>query len=383
MSSKAKYKPQVIVASLIVSMAKYNYGRHENFTDTEKERNELAVSIAESGYSIDQPMKVIKLETDEAKAEALAELEHQQKFFDGLSPEFSTTFKPKNGDPDVKCVGSVIREAWNLLHVKNGKLIQPTHANVFGYQRVESFPYALAYKIAKYGKDKTEVFDVPCNVMQYATDAERVVDCINENVERNLGLKDATLHWPSLFKMGLATLIEVYNGVANENQIQSIIGKSHRGIMVTKLLKLDQRFPNLGIANKILNAGKGTKGEDLGHAFVESLDRLKLTALENATSETPRADNELLGEVGDTGESKEAAIAAYLADPKGKAPVKMFTKAAINEIIGMVHNKKVKYILRAVVQANAFAIYKLNALKDTDDKEMDAVGLTPDALPTK
>lgn len=382
---KVPYKPKSISASFIIAMPKYNAGRHDDFKDTDKERNDLAVSIGENGYSIDQPMKVIELVTDEEKAEAMAELVKQQAFYEGLTPDFIfTPFTPKDGVAPVKYAAPTLREAWNILHVKNGKLIQPTHANVFGYQRCESFPYAIAYLIARYGKEKAVVFDVPCNVMHYESQAERILDCIAENVERNIGLKDATLHWPSLYKMGKAVLEDVYGGTCNESQIQKVIGSNpHRGIMVTKLLVLDKRFPNLGISDRILKAGVNTDGVDLGHKFVEQLDRSKLIALENVTGADPDPVKVAEQNLGNTDEEREASIGDYLAHPDDDKPIKMLTKKGIEDVFSLCSNAKVKYILKAILMGNKFAINKLNALKDTDNAEMKSLGLSHEALPTQ
>ncbi len=357
----------MIAVCKLVSFTQHNYGRHTNLVDKEKERNARAVSLAEFGWFMEQPLKVVKLD-DTQCAEGLKVRQEHWSTLEALKLE--TSFTTSKTPAKVTLNAAQIREGYAKTYIgKNGKFVEPEYENVYGFQRLEALPFANALRLAS-GLPLIE--EIPCFIVEYAHEYERMEDCSRENVAKMLNAKDVELHWPTLLKIGYEYLQS--NPGAGRSDIQRLIaptgtkGGTRKSQKIWPILILNSRFPELKIVETILNKPVDAKGVDTAQAYMTSLkEDLFITPLVEGTDPDRKDDIE---------EQSEEDVAEYFANPfAAEKPVKAISAKVLKNLIKTMANKKVVFTLQSVLKGNVDAVKSLDAFSKSDNEEMEASGL--------
>lgn len=317
-----------------------NYARHDAKIDDEDFRRNIAVTLANEGWNPAMPIKIVAL-TKEGQAKAVEYLETLWKALQGVHPEMPF----KNQGKITKVSDAQVREAFEGRWFTKGKINPPTHEAVYAYQRGGCIDWANAYAMA-IGQDPIKT--LPCYIMEYKTEAERIKDCMDENYTKDALLNDVTNHWPSIIK-GANAYYESTNRLATQADITRLVSGGDnnmvgRGQKVYPILILNSRFPEMGIVKKIVEGGtrvENGRDIDVGQEYGASLDRATLLKFMAGTATDVEATKVV----------KKSEIQGYFDNPsamKEKATQPLSFKA-----IGTLGANSPNYLVRYVLQALA------------------------------
>lgn len=346
---------KALVLSILVSLNEVfwdptkNYGRHTALVDNEQGRCEHAVMLMD-GWDPNQPIEVS--EFDEAGLKRVETIiTAEMAALEGLQ---SDSKYPTLG-AETKLNMAQRREAYKALYFPDGKIKLPKYDATFAFQRGKALPDTIALIVAATGKKVTDVvkgYNLPVRVVQYANEAERVKACGLENTRKDTGRKSIMKHWPSLFQLAYdyfvakpsASMAEI-----NELLAGGVVKNNNDGIKVHSLLSLDHRFPELGIKDKVLNAGMDKDGKDLGQEWTATLDRTRVWKMVQWLDKEKAAKDKAAG-VDYADETTQDTVAQYLASPNADKDEKIVpaSKALINTNMNLTPNLIEKYILFAV-----------------------------------
>lgn len=351
-----------------------NFGRHEALVDDTKKQNRHAVIISNAPMYWMSKEAVPVIIMDEATREkAKVAIEALRTSLAGAHPEeeFPTVPTAK------KLSDSQLREGFNALYYPNGELHLPKYDGIACFQRGTSLFKAVARLISegKSPEEAVKLMRIPVEIHQLKNHAERVILCGLENTSKDLERTSIMGHWPSLFKLG-KSLFDATAGTCTMAEINRIINggvvkNSNSGIMINSLLKLNQRFPEVGISDKIEKAGTGPKGEDFGQKFVSGLDRTQVWKfaqwLDGAAFQEQLANGDKYAvkraKTGGTGMTKKEELVDYLANPsayKDDEKDKMAEKSVVDARLLQTPNLIEKYILDAVATNRMERLSRLN-----------------------
>lgn len=355
-----------------------NFGRHAALVDNEQLRCEHAV-LMEGGWDPNQPIEVSELD-EEGLKDAERIIREQKAALDTVvnDSEYPTT-------PKSKLNAAQRREGFNAIYFPDGKLKLPKYDATFAFQRGGCLPDTIALKIAGGIKaaDVVANYNLPVRIVKYANEAERIKACGLENTRKDTGRVSIMKHWPSLFQLAYdyfsakpsANMSEITELLAG-----GVVKDNNDGIKVHSLLILDHRFPEAGIKDKILNAGFGPKGEDLGDIFASSLDRTRVWKMvqwldaERAKKDSAQGVDYCTGKA-----TTQDDVVSYLANPsEGKGTkVVMASKALVHTNMNSTPNMLEKYVLKAIATGNLAMLTKLRVPAITIEmlKECNALAL--------
>lgn len=369
---KNAFKLVMELVSNVVWLPWNNFGRHEAKIDSEDDRRRIGVTLANEGWLVTQPVKIVKL-TKDGQAKAVEYL--KQCYADLEKLTLDSDFRDQG--KVTKISAAQIREAFKARWMPKGKVEAPEYEGVYAFQRGSSLDFAIAYAM-QLGLEPIK--HIPCYVVEYTNEADRIKDCMEENFAKDALLNDVTNHWPSIIQ-GANKYYEATGRAATLSDITRMVSGGDeklvgRGQKAHAIVILNSRFPQLGIVDKIVKGGvreENGRMVDLGQEYGASLDRRKLTEYEQGT----RAKTEK--------PSNPKDVEEYFLNPTAKtnAPIKPLTWKALNNVGQNSPNHLVRYILQASANEK-FAAENLAALDKiaAECNEMLAtVGLFKDGKP--
>lgn len=363
----------------LVGIPQHNFAKHESLFDNETRRNEHAVMLHQ-GWDTAQEIRVVKV-PETLHATILTFLEAIWKAIQGNTVESS--FPIQDGEKRTTTLTPAeMREGFAATYMEKGKIVVPQYEIVYGFQRVAALWVSNALRL-KLGLK--ELLHVPVIVMDYSGDeAQRIQDCIAENFRKTVGFNAKVLgNHQTWVKMCHEYFKAARKNPTLSNVTQlisqgSIPPKVGAGQETFPILALHSRFPNLGILDKALdstpildakNKPTGlTKGEEWLIAVSAGQDKRKsLRDLLAGTEEG--AKGEMLKTPKD--------VEDYFTNPvKASGGHKMMTRTAILNIINLTANRKLKYVLKAVIgMAPEDVSVVLEPCNKTDNADMDSLGL--------
>lgn len=377
-----------VPANEVYWLPRLNFGRHNSLVDNTAKQNEHAVLISSLGkdalpgtyWASKEAIPVCLLQDADGALDYIGTVTEVSEAILALKGALSGTH-PEDTFPTVptptKLNDAQLREGFNALFFPNGELHIPKYEGIACFQRGMSVYKAVALLIASGMKPEEAVskMRLPVEVTVLRDKAHRISICGFENTMKDTGRTSIMNHWPSLFKLGKG-LFDAKGGTATQSAINTLINggvvkDSNKGIKVHSLLLLDQRFPNLGISSKILDAGVDKDGVDLGQKFAESIDRTTIWKyaqwLDSAKFQTDLTTGNdqatIRAAAGFQGSTGEEEVADYLADPASfkDVAVQMASKAVVNTRMTGTPNLVEKYILNAVATGRMERLSKLNA----------------------
>jgi len=349
-----------------------NYARHDAKIDSPDFRRNIAVTLANEGWNPGMPIKIVAL-SKEGQAKAVEYLTSLWDALQGVHPE--TPFKDKG--KVTKVSDAQTREAFELRWMSKGKIVAPTYEAIYAYQRGGCLDMAIAYAMA-IGIEP--IATLPCYIMEYKTEAERIKDCMDENYMKDALLNDVTNHWPSIIK-GANAFFEATNRLATFSDITRLVSGGDNNMVgraqkVWPILLLNARFPELGIVKRITEAGFRTENGreiDVGQEYGTSLDRKTLNDLVKGMETDAEKP------------TKESDIKAYFDDPSQAKPqpTKPLNATGVTALGKNAPNYLVRYVLQALADGKTAPanIAALDAIKAECNELLVASGLFVDGKP--
>lgn len=299
-----------------------NYGRHAALVDNEQRRCEHAVMMKD-GWNQTQMVEVVEFDEEGLKDTAKIITEEMERLNQVMNDSEYNVAGNK-----IKLNAAQRREAFKAIYYPEGKLKLPKYDAVYGFQRGWSLPDAIALQASITGVKVSDVvtdYKLPVHVVTYKHESERIRVCGLENTMKDTGRVSIMKHWPSLFQLAydfFAAKPSANMAEINELLAGGIVKNNNDGIKIHSLLTLDHRFPELGIKDKILNAGTDKDGKDIGQEFAASLDRTRVWKLVQWLSEEKAQKDCAKGEAYCTGKATtQDDVAVYLADPSADKEV--------------------------------------------------------------
>lgn len=351
--AKTKHLSLLVTVNTVGWLPELNYGRHKNLVDNEQRRCEHAVMMSSTlRWDANQTIEV-----QEASAEFVAKFKtYVEATLTQMESQTETSKYPKTSStPELTLNMAQRREAFKAMWYPDGKFQAPKYDATFAYQRGGSLPDAIALIIADgvKAKDAIEGYLLPIRVVEYANLAERIIACGRENTGKDTGRVSIMKHWPSLFQLAYdlftAKAGNISQSEVNQLLAGGVVKNNNDGIKVHSLLVLNQRFPELGIADKIMNSGVNADGKDLGQEFAASLDRTRVWKMAQYLDDKKVASDATEG-VDYAVATTASVVSEYLANPNAGngEKVSMASKALVNTNMNTTPNMIEKYILRAI-----------------------------------
>lgn len=353
--STVKSAHKVVSPSEVIWFPENNFGKHASQFDNDVQKAAHAVQLKD-GWWPTEVVKVVKL-TDEGKKKAV---EFLTALYDALTKLLTDVPFPTT--PEVKLSNAQFVLAFRERWMSKDKIVAPEYEGVYAFQRGGCIDWCNALRMSAGLKP---LDGIPIMIMEYKDRHERIEDCMMENFGKVAGFKDVTNHWPTIMK-GCKEHFESTNRTSTLTQITRVVtggdtgkAKVGRGQKAYAILALDAKFPNLGIIQKITEAGfgkyEGRDGVDLGQAYGESISRSRATELEQGTR------------VGAKEEVSPDDVAAYFTDPKAakKVTIVPMNKNLLNTRMQLTPNNLVKYILFCVLNNKVESLAKLDATEIT------------------
>lgn len=374
-------KMVMVAVSSIVSFAEKNYGRHMNLVDNAKDKLVRAVILAEYGWDIREVVKIVALNSDAEKEHAKEVREAQWQAL--AAQVLDTTFALTN--EKLKLNAAQVQQGYKATYFnEGGKTIKvPKYDNVYAFQRLEALPLANAI-LLKQGKPL--ITEIPCYIVEYANEFERMEDCAAENIRKNLGVKDPNMfHWPTLLK--IASEYHRANPGAGRSDIQRLIapagtkGATRKSQKIWPILVLDSRFPALKIVDSILSMPINDKGVDTGNEKLKAIDEdTFLKPLVEGTSPTLDEDNEERAsrnaELVDP--ATENDVAEFFSNPfTAVRPKGMLSKKVLNNLLQTCTSIQTRGIIKAILKGDDNGVKKYDAIAADTNEMCVAAGLVP------
>lgn len=365
--AKATLKLVFEAISNIIWLPVNNYARHETKQDTDEERRKIAIEFSKEGWLPTLPIKVTAL-THEGKEMAVKYLE---SVYDALKA-MTVPEKLKDDGKETEVGVALQVTAFEKRWMPKGKIVAPQYEAVYGFQRGGCIDLCNAYLLAL---NKPMMETLPCYVVEYKNQFDRVKDCAEENYAKDFLLNRVTSHWPSVIKLAKAAY-EASNRTLGHSGFESIVKENSLAVKVNAIIQLDARFPKLNIVDRIVNGGvvqDGNKTVDKGQEYGSALSRAKLVEFEQQT----RPDSKVKANPSD--------IDAYFLNPKAEG-TKATTPAGpktIANLSAVTETYIGRYILGAIADADKFAA-RMAALKGLAEKlnpMMEELGFTKDGKP--
>lgn len=369
-------KMVMIAVSSIVSFIEKNYGRHMNLVDNSKDKLIRAVILAEYGWDLREVVKIVALGTDEEKehAKEVREAQWQALAAQVLDTTFNLTTEK------LKLNAAQVQQGFKATYFnEGGKTIKaPKFDNVYAFQRLEALPLANAILLAQ---GKPIISEIPCYIVEYANEFERMEDCASENIRKNLGVKDPNMfHWPTLLK--IASEYHRANAGAGRSDIQRLIapagtkGGTRKSQKIWPILVLDSRFPALKIVDRILAMPIDDKGVDKGNEYMKALNEDEhLKPLLDGTAPDREDDVE---------EASEDDVAEYLDNPfTAEKPKAMLSKKVLKNLLTTVASLQTQGIIKAILAGDSDGVKKFDLAAADTNEFIKAKGLDPKASSAK
>lgn len=265
----------------------HNYGRHVSKIDTEAESALRAVNLYEVGWDTTKVVAVVEL-SDEDKVRVETEIRAHLATLEASLVDYEYPERGKGYKLTHAQFTSAFRSKW---FTEEGEFRGCDYEGVFAFQRARTIIPIIAMKIqdGMSPKDAIASFKIPIIVEKYATLADRIKRCSDENNRQDTNRNSIVKNWPSQFKIAKDYTDaggDMKQSTINRLVAGGVVKDNNDGIKIHSLLVLHTRFPRLGIADKLLNAGtrieKIDKREiihDLGQEFGESIDRTRIWKL--------------------------------------------------------------------------------------------------------